>query len=357
MYQYPFGHRRRRRNSALPSAALPKTLAPPAPPAAEPEPVVVVQEAPLSVARVFGPRDVYQRFLLNRSANTRDAYRRDFEIFAAWLKLETSAAAELLLSRGGPNANALALEWLDAMLGEGKSSATRARRLATLKSFTKAARLLGVIDWAIETEGPKVDAYLDTQGPGIEGVHRLFAACGEGLEGARNAAMLALFAGWGFRRKEIAAALVEDYDHERRRFFIRGKGDKNKWLELPPEVIEKLDAWVGAWEASHGPMVQGAALFRSLSPRTLGQGITVKGVYAVIREIGERAGMDIHPHAIRHTFVTTVLDESNGNTRMGQASARHADSNTTGRYDDARKDLGAEGARLAATALIPKDPK
>lgn len=348
MYQHMFG-RRRRKSTVLPAADLGISTAEQA---AE---IVQVQEAPLSHVRVFGPRDVYQRFLLNRSANTRDAYRRDFEIFAAWLKLETSAAAELLLSRGGPNANALALEWLDAMLGEGKSSATRARRLATLKSFTKAARLLGVIDWAIETEGPRVDVYLDTQGPGVEGVHKMFAACGEGLEGSRNTAMLALCAGWGFRRKEIAAALVEDYDRERRSFFIRGKGNRNKWLELPPEVVEKLDAWIKSWEASHGPMARAAALFRSLSPRTLGQGITVKGVYAVIREIGERAGMDIHPHAIRHTFVTTVLDKSNGNTRMGQAAARHADSNTTGRYDDARKDLGAEGAKLAATALIPPE--
>ena len=45
-----------------------------------------------------------------------------------------------------------------------------------------------------------------------------------------------------------------------------------------------------------------------------------------------------HPHMLRHTFVTTMLD-AGGDLRDVQTAARHADPRTTMRYDRARKNL------------------
>ena len=308
--------------------------------------------APLATIRRFTPRDVLDRFLASHTANTLDAYSRDFAAFAEWRGLLPELAAADLLGQGAPNANALALEWLAHMQEEGLSKATRVRRLATLKSFTKAARLLGAVEWRIEVKGPKPDSYKDTRGPGVEGAHKLFAACGRNpLERVRNEAILGLCLGYGLRRKEVCVALRRDY--EGGRLLVHGKGEKDQWLTLPEEVREKLDAWIEAWQ-EHGGFAHENALFRSLSPRSFGRPMTLTGFYSVIQEIGRRAGVSTHPHALRHTFVTTVLEESNGNTRMGQKSARHADPNVTTHYDDNRTDIGAEGARLAARVLIPK---
>ena len=47
----------------------------------------------------------------------------------------------------------------------------------------------------------------------------------------------------------------------------------------------------------------------------------------------------MHPHMLRHTFVTTMLD-AGVDLRDVQIAARHADPRTTMRYDRARNNLG-----------------
>ena len=46
----------------------------------------------------------------------------------------------------------------------------------------------------------------------------------------------------------------------------------------------------------------------------------------------------MHPHMLRHTYVTTMLD-AGVDLRDVQIAARHADPSTTMRYDRARKNL------------------
>lgn len=46
----------------------------------------------------------------------------------------------------------------------------------------------------------------------------------------------------------------------------------------------------------------------------------------------------MHPHMLRHTFVTTMLD-AGVDLRDVHIAARHADPRTTMRYDRARKNL------------------
>jgi integrase/recombinase XerD len=58
-----------------------------------------------------------------------------------------------------------------------------------------------------------------------------------------------------------------------------------------------------------------------------------------LRRLTELAGVKIakmHPHMLRHTFVTTMLGVD---LRDVQIAARHADPRTTMRYDRARKNL------------------
>jgi site-specific recombinase XerD len=60
-----------------------------------------------------------------------------------------------------------------------------------------------------------------------------------------------------------------------------------------------------------------------------------------LRHLAVNAGIRLprmHPHMLRHTFVTTMLD-AGVDLRDVQIAARHADPRTTMRYDRARKNL------------------
>jgi site-specific recombinase XerD len=60
-----------------------------------------------------------------------------------------------------------------------------------------------------------------------------------------------------------------------------------------------------------------------------------------LRRLADEAGVKLprmHPHMLRHTFVTTMLD-AGVDLRDAQIAARHADPRTTMRYDRARKNL------------------
>jgi integrase len=60
-----------------------------------------------------------------------------------------------------------------------------------------------------------------------------------------------------------------------------------------------------------------------------------------LEHLAEAAGVRMprmHPHMLRHTFVTTMLD-AGVSLRDVQIAARHADPRTTMRYDRARKNL------------------
>ena len=60
-----------------------------------------------------------------------------------------------------------------------------------------------------------------------------------------------------------------------------------------------------------------------------------------LRQLAATAGVRLprmHPHMLRHTFVTTMLD-AGVDLRDVQIAARHADPRTTMRYDRARKNL------------------
>ena len=60
-----------------------------------------------------------------------------------------------------------------------------------------------------------------------------------------------------------------------------------------------------------------------------------------LRHLAQQAGVQsakAHPHMLRHTYVTTMLD-AGVDLREVQIAARHADPRTTMRYDRARKNL------------------
>jgi len=72
-----------------------------------------------------------------------------------------------------------------------------------------------------------------------------------------------------------------------------------------------------------------------------------------LRGLAEASGMRLlrlHPHMLRHTFVTTMLD-ARVDLRDVQRAARHADSRTTTRYDRARTNLDRHPTYILAAFI------
>jgi integrase/recombinase XerD len=110
---------------------------------------------------------------------------------------------------------------------------------------------------------------------------------------------------------------------------VRGKGGKVVLVPQPPAVSRAI-------ERSIGERTAGAILLTSRSTRMDRHCATRR-----LRRLAEKAEVKLprmHPHMLRHTFVTTMLD-AGVDLRDVQIAARQADPRTTMRYDRARKNL------------------
>ena len=93
-------------------------------------------------------------------------------------------------------------------------------------------------------------------------------------------------------------------------------------------------------------------MFTALDRVHRGQRLSGMGLYLVVRQIGERAGIKVRPHGLRHAAITRALDLTGGDLRSVQRFSRHKDVRLLQRYDDNRQDLGGAVARwLAQDAL------
>ena len=141
--------------------------------------------------------------------------------------------------------------------------------------------------------------------------------------GARAWAMLILAVMAGLRRAEISDLDWDDVDFDRGLALIRhGKGDKQRLVGLPGQVIDALYAY--------GRFRKGdPALFQTQG----GVRLSPSGVYQAINELVKRAGVSGNRgvHRGRHTFAKVTL-RAGGNLRSLQLARGHEDIKTTQVY-------------------------
>ena len=141
-------------------------------------------------------------------------------------------------------------------------------------------------------------------------------------------ALVAMLGLLGLRIFEATGADITDLgeEHGHRVLRVCGKGTKVALIPLPPAVGRAIDRAVGT---------------RTGGPILLNSRGTRMDRHAATRRLADTAGVRItraHPHMLRHTFVTTMLD-AGVDLRDVQIAARHADPRTTMRCDRARKNL------------------
>jgi integrase/recombinase XerC len=301
-------------------------------------------ESPLASPAVAG---LLSAFLSGRCERTLLAYHQDLEDFARFVDVAgAQAAAELLLQSGPGAANRLAVSYRADLVASGLAAATVNRRLAALRSMVKLARTFGVVSWALEVPNVKAQPYRDTRGPGRGGFRRLLDELEQSsarAKVARDRALLHLLYDLALRRNEAVSLDLEHLDLDAATVSVLGKGRTERVaLTLPEPTLCALRAWLELRGTEPGP------LFLNMDRACKGGRLTGRSVARVVGELGRSIGIRVRPHGLRHAAITEALDLTRGDVRAVQKFSRHHDLRTLTVYDDNRRDLAGEVAKLVA---------
>ena len=202
-------------------------------------------------------------------------------------------------------------------------------------------------------------------------------------KGRRDAAIVALGYGCGLRRDELASLLVGDVDLAMRRVVVRGKGNKERVVPIPPGAFHALRDYLGVRLAGLNSHREG---LRAVASDETGEGapiynvspgagehraaplfvrarrggvldagapsITGQAVYYVLSTRAKEAGVNVFsPHDLRRSYVGDLLDEG-ADLSVAQQLAGHASPATTAGYDR----RGERAKEQAASRLdVPYD--
>jgi site-specific recombinase XerD len=269
-------------------------------------------------------------FLLGYEGSTRSAYGRDLRAWFAWCAGHD--VDPLTAQRAHVDAYARTLAEVPDKDGKTKSPATVARHLSTLSGFYRYAVDEDVIarNPVSAVRRPKVGT--DTVSTGLDRDELAALVHAAETDSPRSLALVLLLGLNGLRISETLGADVTDLGTERghRVLRITRKGGKKATIPLAPRTAEAVESYVG--DRINGPLFvtsSGARWQRSEAWRTLRRFSS--------SAVPEKAD-SIHPHDLRHAFVTLSLD-AGSSLRDVQDAAGHADPRTTSRYDRARHNL------------------
>ncbi len=249
------------------------------------------------------------------SAHTRRAYAKTLGDLAAHLAG---------IGRATLTARRIDLRSYLFKAGRGRSPATVARHVAAPRTYYLWLTEQGTLasSPADDLEPPKVGRRLPRFVSAAK-AEEVIEPEGEGPP-ARDRAILEVLYGAGIRVGELCALDPDDLDLDQAMVRVRrGKGGKERRVPMGPAAVEAVRAWlVERGDDPDGPLFLNAR-GRRISDRT---------VRRLVERAGKRAGVpDFHPHALRHSFATHLLD-AGADLRAIQEMLGHASLSTTQRY-------------------------
>ncbi len=292
-----------------------------------------------------------------RSEHTRRAYRFDLcDFFGAVYGQEpTPELVGQFLGQTTAQMAATILRYKARLIAVPLSEATVNRRISAVMSLVKFARRVGATeaDPRDHVDAEKVVVYRDTRGLSADQARRLLRQPDRTTrKGKRDFALLLLLLENALRRAEVVGLTVGDFDADSRTLLVRGKGrgTQKERITLSAAATQALRGYLEGCE--HASRAE-APLFINVSPAYNGRGLTADGLYKIVRETAEKAGLAnlLSPHRLRHTAITLALDAAGGDIRRVQRLSRHARLETLQIYDDNRSDLQGEVTDLLSAIL------
>ena len=266
------------------------------------------------------PVDAFVRHLAHErrlSPHTRDAYRRDL-----------AAAADHFAAAGKSGWAALGGAEVQGFAAcchrSGLSGRSIQRRLSALRTLLDYLVREGLSDRnpARSVRAPKVARRLPKALDPDEAARLLDIEPPQGYEAVRDHAMLELLYSSGLRLGEVQGLSLGDLDLSSGLVSVLGKGSKRRIVPVGGKAREALRRWLAVRRGGEEP-----AVFVSRAGRRLG----ARAIQDRVRRFAARHGIDLHPHMLRHSFASHLL-ESSGDLRAVQELLGHADLGTTQVY-------------------------
>lgn len=265
--------------------------------------------------------DVFRRSLTASADHTVSAYLADVRAFADWAGrgdvVDPAAVTRLLLRR-----------YVAHLTTRQYARRTVARKVAAIRRYFR---------WATQAGLLAADPSSSVHAPGGEGrlprvlSHQELAGVLDGplpddepaWRRSRDDAVLELLYGSGLRVSELCSLDVDHLDLGASAVVVWGKGGKQRRVPMSEPSCEALRRWLElraeVLPAEEGPTLFGNERGKRLTPRD------------VRRLLDRRSPVPTHPHALRHTYATHLLD-GGADLRAVQELLGHADVATTQRY-------------------------
>jgi len=263
------------------------------------------------------------------SPRTVTEYGRDLRGLAAFARERSPAAADDVRAVDVYVLRA----WL-AALARRHAASSIARKVAAARTWMRWLRRRGHVTScpADELATPKVRRGLPTLLSVDSAKEVVEAPSGDSPLGLRDRAILELLYGSGLRVSELCGIDLDAIDLPGSSARVLGKGRKERLVPLGRRCVEALERWLAVRPGVVHPKRRTQdprSLF--LSPR--GARLYVRSVQKLVRAYGGAGAgrADLHPHALRHTCATHMLD-GGADLRAIQEMLGHASLSTTQRY-------------------------
>jgi integrase/recombinase XerC len=260
------------------------------------------------------------RFERGLSALTCKSYARDLAL------LEKLAANTDLNQIKNPQVR----RFIAVMHSQNLSSKTIARALSAWRSF---------YDYLIQHQGFESNPILGLRAPkaaktlpqalSVDQAVKFVEISGDGVLELRDRAILELFYSSGVRLAELVNLDIDMLDFSEGTVTVTGKGNKTRIIPLGSHAANALQKWLQrraliAIDANNSKAVFVTEQGRRITPRAVQYRVKT---WAVIQGINT----DMHPHLLRHSFATHVL-QSSQDLRAVQEMLGHANISTTQVY-------------------------
>jgi site-specific recombinase XerD len=279
--------------------------------------------------------------LTSLSAATVNAYRADLDGFHVWLERagisEPSKVDRRTLRR-----------YLANLTTRGYRSSSISRKATTLRRYFRWLERVGAIptDPTVALSAPSGPRRLPKVLSESE-IDRLLtpppAAADDPVALAvahRDTCLVELLYGSGLRAAELCGVRLGDLTDHDRRLRVWGKGSKERVVPVDEPSRAALDEWRDHGRevlrrcAPDGVEPVGSTAKDPLFLNRRGRQLTPRDLRRVI---DARAARPTHPHELRHTFATHLL-EGGADLRVVQELLGHADLSTTQLYTHVTRD-------------------
>lgn len=290
----------------------------------------------------------YLRSERNASVHTISAYQRDLLALCAFLRERQTSRPSSKRSRSSTDEDApipvplvacdlYALRGHLGLLARTHAPPSIARKMASIRAFFRFLVDRNVVPRspADELANPKVRRPLPTflsvdaakevvEAPQNSSAHPAVMR--------RDRAALELLYGAGVRVSELVGLDLEDLDLQGQRARVLGKGRKERMVPFGEAAARALESYLAVRTAFAHPRT-GALDPKALFLSVRGRRLPVRGVQLFVRAYGASGAgrADLHPHALRHTCATHLLD-GGADLRAIQEVLGHASLSTTQKY-------------------------